>query len=146
MVTLTTPPARGGPYGPTPGAGRGVLYVRGGLVDDLGDALTALAALVLDPDADAGQQVGDHPKHAGGPVAVVVEGMEDGGLVLVVGGVAGHVLAQRLQTEADGGDGGGGRRSPVGRLHRRDQGASTWAVVVAGPVPASDTVFLYGVP
>lgn len=72
--------------------------------------------------------------------------MEDGGLVLVVGGVAGHVLAQRLQTEADGGDGSGGRRSPVGRLHRRDQGASTWAVVVAGPAPASDTVFLYGVP
>ncbi|MFD4924207.1 hypothetical protein ACFWNE_23305 [Streptomyces goshikiensis] len=31
-------------------------------------------------------------------------------------------------------------------LAGRCASASTWTVVVAGPAPASDTVFLYGVP
>ncbi|MER5776460.1 hypothetical protein ABT144_19600 [Streptomyces sp. NPDC002039] len=39
-----------------------------------------------------------------------------------------------------------GSRHVQDQLTTRCAGASTWTVVVAGPAPASDTVFLYGVP
>lgn len=37
-------------------------------------------------------------------------------------------------------------RTTTTQPHRPVCGASTWTVVVAGPAPGSDTVFLYGVP
>lgn len=105
--------------GPLQALADGVLDVPGRFVDDLGDVL---AALVFDPDADVGQQVGDHPEDAAGLVAVVVEGLEDSGLVLVVGGVAERVLAQGVQAELDGGDGGGGYDDFFGSRLSRSSG------------------------
>lgn len=65
--------------------------------------------------------------------------------------VAGLVLREQSQA-VDAHDGSEQDHSPakIGYTTPRDAircaGASTWTVVVAGPAPASDTVFLYGVP